>query len=773
MKPESKQQAPAAVSKPPPRQNIGNPTVAGGIAVIIQQQTSKLAKESDAAARLESAVEPIYHAELVQPVVYHPSEFKSNYSDHLASNLRNDSVKSSFSAPSQPIQQPLIIEDDGHWEETIDPSTGRPFYYHTKSRESTWLRPTEFDSPQRAEEPPKPRVTSDPSRDSYSSTSKPSHARQFTRVVELNDVKREWGHSAVSDVEDDPQQLSDIEQAKLNAQYFPDEKDHVQSQLEAEDAYVGRLQVDEETDANGEEMLKVGFVNQNNKAVLSKQIETLMSSYKLESYAKTNYNLHSKGFFFGNMTLEEMMRWTDDLHDALLKKLNKHYAKEAVQAFRNISGFMGDRKSGKQPVSHAFKLLQNCIAAAEEFRDEVYCQICKQVTGNPSQESAVRGWKLLAIATGVVPASEEFACYLSAFMHNSMKGGNDAIADYARYCIDRLDRTMTRGARKKPPIAMEIDAVQEMRLITIRVRFLDGSFKTLSIDSQTNARDVCDMLSKKLQIANDKSFALCEIMEQGTFHSNRFLEEDERILDVMGTWEDTLKATQKAAVPTTFKIVFMIRLFISQEMQRMSHDALHMYFIQAWYCLVMQYYPCPEKEILHLAAYIVQATFPGKDASFFVPGFLGQSLSRFLPASLVNSRDAAYLEAKILQEHAEMMQLSPVEAKRRLLEHVRKFPIYGSTFYQAVQVTRVNKSAPEEVYIAVNEWGLFVCDGDKREIKKAFELSEILTYGYKDKNFLMVAGNLAKQRKLNFHTKYGKEINDLIVTYINMKVANK
>ena len=450
--------------------------------------------------------------------------------------------------------------------------------------------------------------------------------------------------------------------------------------------------------------------------------------------------------------------------------MNKFYANEAVQANRNITGFMGDRKSGKPPQSHAFKLLQNCIASTEDFRDEVYCQLCKQVTNNPNEESTIRGWKLFAVATGVVPPSEEFACYLSAFFNKAVNECSDTIADYASYCIKRLDRTMTCGARKKPPIAMEIDAVQEMRPITIRVRFLDDSFKTLSIDSQTNARDVCDMLSKKLQIINDKSFALTEIMEQNNNHTTRFLEEDERILDVMAFWEDTLKSSKN---PTTFKIVYQIRLFLARETQRMSHDALHMYFVQGWYNLVMRYYPCPEKEALHLAAYIVQATFGGNDTSFFTPGFLGSSLGRFVPADLLNTRDSAYLEARILQEHADMVQLTRVEAKRRFLEHIRKWPIYGASFFKAVQISRVSKSAPEEVYVAVNEWGLFVCDGATREVKKSFELTEILTYGYKEKNFLMVAGNLAKQRKLNFHTLYGKEINDLIVTYINMKVANK
>lgn len=79
-------------------------------------------------------------------------------------------------------------------------------------------------------------------------------------------------------------------------------------------------------------------------------------------------------------------------------------------------GFMGDKQlSG--PLLLAQELCQ--LALTEKWlRDEIYCQLIKQLTNNPHHDSVNKGWWLMSICLETFPPPPEFENYLGQPQRN-------------------------------------------------------------------------------------------------------------------------------------------------------------------------------------------------------------------------------------------------------------------------------------------------------------------------------------------------------------------
>ena len=99
----------------------------------------------------------------------------------------------------------------------------------------------------------------------------------------------------------------------------------------------------------------------------------------------------------------------EQIKQPLLKKLvsKEELAEEACYAFSAILKFMGDLPTkrpriGNEYTDHIFDgALKN-----EILRDEIYCQIMKQLTDNRNRLSEERGWELMWLATGLFTCSQ-------------------------------------------------------------------------------------------------------------------------------------------------------------------------------------------------------------------------------------------------------------------------------------------------------------------------------------------------------------------------------
>ena len=79
-----------------------------------------------------------------------------------------------------------------------------------------------------------------------------------------------------------------------------------------------------------------------------------------------------------------------------------------------IPAYCGDAGSTEHPPSVALDLLREGLHGG--VADEIFVQLCKQITNNPQPQSEQRGWQLMALACSKFGPSEAFELHLINFL---------------------------------------------------------------------------------------------------------------------------------------------------------------------------------------------------------------------------------------------------------------------------------------------------------------------------------------------------------------------
>jgi hypothetical protein len=111
---------------------------------------------------------------------------------------------------------------------------------------------------------------------------------------------------------------------------------------------------------------------------------------------------------------KRMVEYTDDDISMSLTQLSQELEQTALSNFRDVQRCMGDKPSTykgdkKEPVLENTKKDKALV-------DEIYCQVMKQMTNNPSSRSMTSGWELLQSLCQEVKPSREVGEFLRAFL---------------------------------------------------------------------------------------------------------------------------------------------------------------------------------------------------------------------------------------------------------------------------------------------------------------------------------------------------------------------
>uniref|UniRef100_A0A8D2DM55 Unconventional myosin-VIIb n=1 Tax=Sciurus vulgaris TaxID=55149 RepID=A0A8D2DM55_SCIVU len=162
-----------------------------------------------------------------------------------------------------------------------------------------------------------------------------------------------------------------------------------------------------------------------------------------------------------------------------------------------------DDPISKRPMSNLEKVhfIVGYAILRPTLRDEIYCQICKQLSGNSKKSSMARGWILLSLCLGCFPPSERFMKYLLNFIGQGPAG-------YGPFCAERLRRTYANGVRAEPPTWLELQAVKSKKHIPIQVIMVSGESLAIMIDSASTSGEICLHIAQKKGLRDHLGFSL-------------------------------------------------------------------------------------------------------------------------------------------------------------------------------------------------------------------------------------------------------------------------
>uniref|UniRef100_A0A8B9EWV9 MyTH4 domain-containing protein n=1 Tax=Amazona collaria TaxID=241587 RepID=A0A8B9EWV9_9PSIT len=175
-------------------------------------------------------------------------------------------------------------------------------------------------------------------------------------------------------------------------------------------------------------------------------------------------------------------------------------------------------------------------AEHEVLRDEVYCQVVKQITNNSSSkpDSCQKGWRLLYILAAYYKCSEVLRPFLLAFLQDTSRHPELPFHGIAKACELNLQKTLQFGGRRLFPSSMELRAMVAGRSAKRQLFLLPGGIERhLKIKTCSVALDVIEELCHEMGLQHPEAFEeyiLFVVTDRG--QSVRPLTRREYVLDV-------------------------------------------------------------------------------------------------------------------------------------------------------------------------------------------------------------------------------------------------
>ncbi|XP_044306100.1 unconventional myosin-VIIa isoform X2 [Varanus komodoensis] len=445
-----------------------------------------------------------------------------------------------------------------------------------------------------------------------------------------------------------------------------------------------------------------------------------------------------------------------------LKKKSKLTEEVTKRLHNGESTVQGNSMLEDRPTSNLEKLhfiIGNGILRPA-LRDEIYCQICKQLIQNPSKSSHARGWILMSLCVGCFAPSEKFVKYLRNFINGGPPG-------YAPYCEERLRRTFANGTRTQPPSWLELQATKSKKPIMLPVTFMDGTTKTLLTDSATTAKELCSSLADKISLKDHFGFSLyialfdkVSSLGSGSDH----------VMDAVSQCEQYAKEQGAQERNAPWRLFFRKEIFTPWHNPSEDSVATNLVYQQIVRGVKFGEYRCDKEE--DLAELASQQYYIDYGSEMVLERLLNLIPSYIPDREITPSKTIEKWAQFIIAAHKKgiytQKRTDPKKVKEEVVDFARfKWPLLFSRFYEAFKFS--GPSLPKnDVIVAVNWTGVYFVD-EQEQVLLELSFPEITAVSssrggkLQGQSFTLAT---IKGDEYTFTSNNAEDIRDLVVTFL-------
>ncbi|KFO84812.1 Unconventional myosin-XV, partial [Buceros rhinoceros silvestris] len=398
------------------------------------------------------------------------------------------------------------------------------------------------------------------------------------------------------------------------------------------------------------------------------------------------------------------------IQESLLQYSDSDLNELATKNFKTLMRFMGDQSKLKNQndVECIYEILQLC-KEKESLHDEVYCQVIKQVTHNPNQESLLRGWLLLNLLTGYFLPSNILMPYATKFLQLASSDPSSTHHDIAKICQSNLRKNVMYGGRRHLPFPVELEALLKGHsarrlLVTMPggVEYLTR-IKTFAVAKEL-LQEICEQMGAGEQ-EEIQEFVLFAIRNKKV----RPISSEEYLHDYL--LEDKLVTVSLRRLLWRTPLHFENKIYTDVHYGQILWDYLDGRILlnssketelQVGILAMLQHWAKPEQQNSDLSR---------------------EKLKEYTPKTLQSS-----IRPQVLENHVAMLlrtrqPLQPVDAKIQFIEEVMKLPFFGYNIYFVERVS--DDTIPVPCFFGVNKEEIIVVDCTTQEVSCVILLKEL------------------------------------------------